>query len=438
MQPSEHKSIGDGSSRHLQERRYPPIENTVMRHQEQQPAVNVIHHHDACHQGYDNGSSDNTGIRAASATEAVGASHQSTHGSAHPVESFELEGNHHDSADNNTINSGGTSWTLRIPWLRRKRHRRIQQDDEASSIQSHQSRSIISHIGMNGRSSSSSRRRDLDTSNINTDAEAVYYGGVMRTTSPSSVYEEANDAVDGLHHQQHPHLMEQHPSNALPAPLDSLPHHNHPNHRGYKDGTTQTPTAGNSNTKNNSRKGRRYSMLSSFGLEPRNNNRVFRNRSWISTSSNGSTGPKGGVRSKQQKNGTRNGEILVGTSDEDSLADFDEAEWTPQDSSYGAAIPICGWVPKRIRQIIEATLIALTVFALVYMVVTTSMQIQENKQNGNHHSYYNGSSAYNVDANKFDDDWYVEFSQYTNDEDDYFQSDNSNNNGAAGGNNGGG
>lgn len=452
MLPLEHDSESGPSSRRQPEGRIPlqpltanpPTENTIM-NQQQQPVVNVIHHQYTRHQDYDNGTSSNTSIRPTTATKA-GAPTSNTSSSTNPVESFELEGgNNHDNADNNTVNSGGTSWTLRIPWLRRKRHRRIRHDDENSSLHSHQSRSVISHIGVNGGSSSSGgRRRDHDTRH-NNDAEAVYYGGVMRTSSPSSVYEEANDAADGLHHhqqQQHqnPTRMEQHPGSALPEqhlPLDSLPQHDHSQPPGTQDGTSKTPTASNMNSNNS--KGRRFSMMSSFGLETRNNNKVFRNRSWISTSSNGSTDPKSGSRSQKQRQQHRNqnGEIHFGGSD-DSLADFDEAEWTPQDSAYGAAIPICGWVPKRLRQFIEATLIAFTVFALVYMVVTTSMQIQENKQNGNHHSYYNGSSSYNVDANKFDDDWYVEFSQYTNDEDDYFDSGNGNNNAAAGGDDRGG
>ena len=358
--------------------------------QSHQPVVNLIH--------------DQQGYAATPTSMSMSPTKESGN---HPMESFELEGN---VADNNTVNSGGTSWTLRIPWLRRKRHRRIRQDDENSSIQSNQSRSVISQMG------GSSSRRDIDP-------VSVYYGGVMGTTSPSSVYEEANNAVDGLHNQEHyPTGVEQHPGNAQLGehpPLDSLPQHNPPPSLPLNESIAPTPTASNN-------KSRRYSMslLSPFQLVPKNNNKVFRNRSWISTSSNGSS--RGGRR-KRNRNGRS------GSSEEDSLEDFDENEWTPQDSAYGAAIPICGWVPKRLRQFIEATLIAFTVFALVYLVVTTSIQIQENKQNGDHNSYYNGSSY--VNANKFDDDYYVEFSQYANDEDDYFTNDDA---AAAGDDNGGG
>ena len=36
--------------------------------------------------------------------------------------------------------------------------------------------------------------------------------------------------------------------------------------------------------------------------------------------------------------------------DEESVQDFEESEWTPPDSSYGAAIPLFGWIPKKTRQ----------------------------------------------------------------------------------------
>ena len=89
-------------------------------------------------------------------------------------------------------------------------------------------------------------------------------------------------------------------------------------------------------------------------LEHKNTNKVFRNRSWISTSS-------------------RESSIRQNDIEEDSLADFNDAEWTPQDSAYGAAIPVCGWVPKRLRQGIEATIISFAVFVLGYLIVKTSI-----------------------------------------------------------------
>jgi len=154
------------------------------------------------------------------------------------------------------------------------------------------------------------------------------------------------------------------------------------------------------------------SEISTTHFDPRNNNKVFRNRSFISAPSQESN--------NRGHRGRPNGRWSL-NEDDDLSVDFDDAEWTPQDSAYGAAIPVCGWVPKRLRQGIEATLIALTVVALVYLVVTTSMNVQEHKSIGKH-IVYNDSF---VNA-EFDDDWYVEYSQYQKDEDDYFHNKNNN------------
>jgi hypothetical protein len=67
--------------------------------------------------------------------------------------------------------------------------------------------------------------------------------------------------------------------------------------------------------------------------------------------------------------------------DDDSLADFKDSDWTPPDSSYGAAIPVGGWIPKNIRRGIEGTLIAMTVLGLVFIVVATSIRITEEAHN---------------------------------------------------------
>jgi hypothetical protein len=104
----------------------------------------------------------------------------------------------------------------------------------------------------------------------------------------------------------------------------------------------------------------------------------------------------------------------------DSIADFDESEWTPPDSSYGAACPVCGFIPKRVRQMVEMTLIAAMVFFLIYLVVTTSMKIADahrrstangsaadNYSNGNNYNRTGSSSATSTNV-VTDDDVYVE------------------------------
>ena len=96
--------------------------------------------------------------------------------------------------------------------------------------------------------------------------------------------------------------------------------------------------------------------------------------------------------------------------DDESLGDFQD--WTPPDSAYGAAFPVCGWVPKHYRRGIEATLIALFVFVLVYFVVTTSIRLSLDQ--GSEASGNSGSK------NKFsDDDYYIDYyndSKNTNDD----------------------
>lgn len=80
-------------------------------------------------------------------------------------------------------------------------------------------------------------------------------------------------------------------------------------------------------------------------------------------------------------------------------------EWTPADSSYGAAIPVAGWIPKHIRRAIEATMIALTLMGLVYLVVTTSIKVTEHARGVKNSTATDKSSA-TVDLN---DDWYVAY-----------------------------
>ena len=91
--------------------------------------------------------------------------------------------------------------------------------------------------------------------------------------------------------------------------------------------------------------------------------------------------------------------------DDGSLADFQESEWTPPDSSYGAALPIFGWIPKKVRRLIELTLIGFMIILLVYLVVTTSIRVTEGNNNGN------SSSSGGLSLN---DDYYIEYSNSNN------------------------
>lgn len=96
----------------------------------------------------------------------------------------------------------------------------------------------------------------------------------------------------------------------------------------------------------------------------------------------------------------------------DSIGDFDSADWTPQDSAYGAACPLCGWVPKRVRRMIEVSLIAGMAFGFVYLVVTTSMHInnERNAQKATENTT-SISDSYNGGQIALDDDLYVEYNR---------------------------
>ena len=65
-----------------------------------------------------------------------------------------------------------------------------------------------------------------------------------------------------------------------------------------------------------------------------------------------------------------------------AISDWDP-EWTEQDSSYGAACPVCGCVPKSVRRAIEVTLISSFVLMTVLFIVSTSFRWHGNDTNNN-------------------------------------------------------
>ena len=95
------------------------------------------------------------------------------------------------------------------------------------------------------------------------------------------------------------------------------------------------------------------------------------------------------------------------TTGRDSIADFDDSEWTPPDSSYGAAIPVFGCIPKPVRRTIEFTLIAMMILGFVYLLVTTSIHIT-NERNKIVNNSTSPSSHNNGGRIALDDDLYVE------------------------------
>jgi hypothetical protein len=112
------------------------------------------------------------------------------------------------------------------------------------------------------------------------------------------------------------------------------------------------------------------------------------------------TSPHSNVRSP--RSGSITGKLQRTHTDEESATDFDESDWTPPDSSYGAACPVCGWIPKHARQKIEFSLIALSVFGFLWAVVATSTHVS----NARKVATMQNETGYNNLA--LEDDFYVD------------------------------
>lgn len=100
---------------------------------------------------------------------------------------------------------------------------------------------------------------------------------------------------------------------------------------------------------------------------------------------------------------------------------FHENDWTPPDSSYGAAIPVGGWIPKPIRRLIEFLTIGAVITAIVYFIIATSIKISHGEDyylsknaTTNLTTTNNENSGY-VDL---DDDRYIEYDRSNNNDDD--------------------
>lgn len=99
-----------------------------------------------------------------------------------------------------------------------------------------------------------------------------------------------------------------------------------------------------------------------------------------------------------------------------NVGDFSESDWTPPDSAYGAACPVCGCLPKNVRRAIEMTLIGAVTLVLIYLVVTTSIRIgNDHHHNGNGRNSSTSSSQDDDARIKLDDDYYIEYNKRNDD-----------------------
>ena len=79
-------------------------------------------------------------------------------------------------------------------------------------------------------------------------------------------------------------------------------------------------------------------------------------------------------------------------------------EWTSPDSSYGAAFPCCGFIPKKTRRVIELCLLGLASFLFIYILIKFSVIITSGlHKNGQNPTNATGGSKYL----ETDDDFYV-------------------------------
>jgi hypothetical protein len=111
-------------------------------------------------------------------------------------------------------------------------------------------------------------------------------------------------------------------------------------------------------------------------------------------------------------NTTTNFPRTLSSRSQDSLADFHDSEWTPQDSSYGAACPVCGCVPKHVRRLVEFSMISAIILGFVYFLVMTSINVSSSSSLSSsssaldtssdgyyHHQYYDSGSNNNNSSN---------------------------------------
>jgi hypothetical protein len=110
--------------------------------------------------------------------------------------------------------------------------------------------------------------------------------------------------------------------------------------------------------------------------------------------------------------------LLTQSSVEGDSGEFEEKDWTRADSSYGAAIPVAGWIPKAIRRTIEWTVIVSLLALFAFFVVTMSIRIRDDQGV----STSNKDAKYGYDTGfGYNDDGYVD--KYKNANDDCVEDD---------------
>ena len=69
-------------------------------------------------------------------------------------------------------------------------------------------------------------------------------------------------------------------------------------------------------------------------------------------------------------------------------------EWTPQDSSYGAAIPAFGWIPQRKRKLLEVFFLLVLAALLIVAVVKTGIKFKSSGSGGGEETFFGDDDHY--------------------------------------------
>jgi len=105
---------------------------------------------------------------------------------------------------------------------------------------------------------------------------------------------------------------------------------------------------------------------------------------------------------------------------------FDHKEWTPQDSSYGAAFPFCGWIPKHIRELAEKVLVGFALSFVFYMMISTAIKLTSSSNQSDNGQSINLDDDFYVSDMQFDDNERNAYNQHSDDDDDLFDDVNNN------------
>jgi hypothetical protein len=132
-----------------------------------------------------------------------------------------------------------------------------------------------------------------------------------------------------------------------------------------------------------------------------------------------------------QQHGPNNSDYslsITKTKTDSSDSMFDHNDWTPQNSPYGGAFPLCGWIPKRIRQAIESMLLVVVGFGTIYFIVSVAIKLtgSGSSSSGSSSTYDELYDDHYVVAGN-DDAEYVAYNVYDDDTDDFYTYDDNNN-----------